>query len=450
MSVAAHAQSVSVEQARAIARDATIYGFPLVDNYRIQYAYFVDRNNADFKAPWNTLASTARVFTPEDKAIQTPNSDTPYSFLGADLRAEPLVLTVPKIEKARYYSLQFIDAYTFNFAYVGTRTTGNGAGRYLLAGPGWHGKVPRGITAVIRSDTQFAFVLYRTQLFSPDDIDRVKRIQASYRVEPLSAYIGQHTSAATQPSDFIEPLTSEQERSSLRFFDVLNFVLRYCPNDPSETALMARFAQIGIVPGKPFDSNALSPEMRKALEDGMSDAWTEFADFKKTELDTGKLSSADGFGDRAFLNNNYMARMASAVLGIYGNSKAEAVYPAYFVDADGQKLEGAHRYTIRFAPGQLPPVNAFWSLTLYELPSSLLYANVLNRYLINSSNLPTLKRDADGGITLYVQHDSPGAALESNWLPAPDGAFFSIMRLYWPKPSVLEGEWNAPKMLRAQ
>jgi hypothetical protein len=447
---AAHAESLSVAQARAIAREATIYGFPLVDSYRIQYSYFVDRNNPDFKATWNTLASTARVFTPQDKAIQTPNSDTPYSFLGADLRAEPLVLTVPAVEKGRYYSLQFIDMYTFNFAYVGTRTTGNGAGRYLLAGPGWKGKVPPGIKAVIHSDTDFAFVLYRTQLFNPGDIDNVKRIQASYKVEPLSAYSGKTAAPASPPTNFIEPLKAGEERSSLRFFDVLNFVLQYCPTDPSEKTLMADFAKIGVVPGKPFDADALSPEVRKALQDGMSDAWTEFADFKKMELDTGKLSSADGFGDRAFLNGNYVARMSAAVLGIYGNSKAEALYPAYFVDAASQKLDGSQRYTIHFAPGQLPPVNAFWSLTLYQLPSSLLYANPLNRYLINSADLPSLKRDPDGGITLYVQHESPGSDRESNWLPAPDGPFFSVMRLYWPKQPALDGQWTAPAMQRVQ
>jgi hypothetical protein len=183
----ARAQTLSPDEARAIAKEATVYGFPLVDSYRIQYSYFVDRSSPEFKAPWNTLSNTARVYTPDDKAIQTPNSDTPYSFLGADLRAEPLVLTVPAIDKRRYYSLQFIDMYTFNFAYVGSRVTGNDAGSFLLAGPDWKGKIPPGIKAVIRSETEFAFVLYRTQLFDPADVDNVRKIQAGYRVEPLSS-----------------------------------------------------------------------------------------------------------------------------------------------------------------------------------------------------------------------------------------------------------------------
>ena len=210
-----HAQTVSPVEARAIAKEANIYGFPLVDSYRIQYSYFVDRGSPEFKASWNTLVNNARVYTPDDKAIQTPNSDTPYSYVGADLRAEPLVFTVPAIEKGRYYSLQFIDMYTFNFAYVGSRATGNGAGSYLLAGPNWKGETPKGIKSVIRSETEFAFVLYRTQLFNPGDIDNVKKIQAGYKVQPLSAFLGKPAPPPPPAVDFIKPLTAEQERTSL-------------------------------------------------------------------------------------------------------------------------------------------------------------------------------------------------------------------------------------------
>ncbi len=410
----ANAQSIAPDEARAIAKEATIYGFPLVDNYRVQYSYFVDRSGPEFKAPWNSINNSARVYTPDDKAIQTPNSDTPYSQLGVDLRAEPLVLSVPAVDRKRYYSLQFVDMYTFNFAYVGSRATGNEAGSFLLAGPNWKGKKPKGIKAVIRSETEFAFVLYRTQLFDPGDIDSVKKIQAGYMVQTLSAFLGQPSPAPAPAVDFIKPLTAAQERTSLEFFNVLNFILQFCPTHPSEKALMARFARIGVGAGKSFDEGSLSPEMRKALEDGMADGWKAFNKYTEVELDTGKRTSADGFGTRAYLNNDYMARMSAAVLGIYGNSKQEAIYPVYFIDSAHQKLDGANRYTLRFAPDHLPPVNAFWSLTLYELPASLLYANPLNRYLINSEMLPDLKRRSDGGITLYVQHESPGADQEFN------------------------------------
>jgi hypothetical protein len=446
----AQAQTVKPDEARAIAKEATIYGFPLIDNYRVQYSYFVDKSSPEFKESWNKLVNNARVYTPEDKAIQTPNSDTPYSYVGADLRAEPLVFTVPAIEKGRYYSLQFIDQYTFNFAYVGSRATGNGAGSYLLAGPNWKGKKPKGIKAVIRSETEFAFVLYRTQLFNPGDIENVKKIQAGYKVEPLSQFLGRPAPPAAPTVNFIKPLTPEQEHTSLEFFNVLSFILQFCPTNPSEKALMARFAKIGVGAGKTINIGALPPDMRKALEDGMADAWATFNKYKETELDTGKKSSADAFGTRAFLKGDYLSRMSGAVLGIYGNSKAEAMYPVYFIDATRQKLEGSNRYALRFPPGQLPPVNAFWSLTMYELPASLLYANPINRYLINSPMLLGLKREADGGITLYIQNESPGADKASNWLPAPKGPFFVVLRLYWPKSAALSGKWKAPPLERVK
>jgi hypothetical protein len=246
----AGAQSLSPDEARTIAKEAYIYGFPLVGSYRIQYSYFVDRSDPEYKGAWNTVHNTARVYTPDDKAIQTPNSDTPYSFVGADLRAEPLVFTVPEVEPGRYYSLQFIDAYTFNFAYVGSRATGNGAGSFLLAGPRWQGEKPEGIKDVIRSETEFVLVVYRTQLFEPEDIENVKKVQAGYKVQPLSQFLGEAPPPPAPPIEFIEPLGAEQERNSLEFFGILNFVLQLCFTHPSETELMARFAKLGIGAGQ--------------------------------------------------------------------------------------------------------------------------------------------------------------------------------------------------------
>ena len=187
----ARAADVTPAEARAIAKEAYIYGFPIVDSYRIQHAYFVDRNSPEYKAPWNQLRNFSRVFTPEDKAVQTPNSDTPYSFLGMDLRAEPIVLTVPQIEKKRYFSVQLIDAYTFNFDYIGSRTTGNDGGSFLIAGPSWKGPMPKGVRKVIRAETELVLAPYRTQLFNPGDIDNVKKIQAGYKVQTLSGFLGQ-------------------------------------------------------------------------------------------------------------------------------------------------------------------------------------------------------------------------------------------------------------------
>jgi hypothetical protein len=445
----AAAASLAPSDARAIAKEATIYGVPMLENYRILTSYFVDRNDPEFKAPWNTIKNVARVFTPDDKAIQTPNSDTPYSQLGADLRAEPLVLTVPAIEKRRYYSLQFIDLYTFNFAYVGSRATGNDAGSFLLAGPRWKGERPKGIKEIIRSETELNLVLYRTQLFDPSDIDGVKGVQAGYKVQALSSFLGQPAPPPASATTFPKPLTQDEQKSSPEFFVRLNYLLQFCPTHPSEKSLMARFARLNIGAGKNFDPDSLSPEIRKAVTEGMADAWKAFAEFKAKEVDTGKRTAADGFGTRTMLKNDYMARMASAVLGIYGNTKDEAMYPAYFRDADGGTLNGANRYVLRFKSGQLPPANAFWSLTMYELPSSLLYANKLNRYLINSAMLDSLKRDPDGGYTIYIQNEPPEADRESNWLPCPKGPFWTTLRIYWPKAEALEGHWKQPPLQRA-
>jgi hypothetical protein len=449
VSTSVQAQDVTAAEARTIAKEAYIYGFPLVDSYRIQHAYFVDSDNPEYKAPWNQIVSVPRVYTPADTAVQTPNSDTPYSFVGLDLRAEPIVLTVPPIEKDRYFSIQLIDAYTFNFDYIGSRTTGNDGGSFLIAGPGWKGETPAGVKKVFQSETEFAFALYRTQLFNPDDLDNVKKVQAGYNAEPLSAFLGQPAPAAAPAIDFIKPLTPDEEKTSLAFFNELNFVLQFCPTVPSETDLMARFAKIGVGAGKTFDVNTLSPEMKTAIEQGMADAWVDLGNLQK-RIESGEVPIGDLPGSRAFLKNNYLYRMGTAVLGIYGNSKEEAMYPLYGVDAEGQKLDGANRYTMHFASGQLPPVNAFWSLTMYELPASLLVANPLNRYLLNSPMLPQFVKDGDGGLTLYFQNESPGKDKEPNWLPAPKGPFLVFMRLYWPKEAALDGTWKHPPMTKTQ
>jgi hypothetical protein len=440
---------VSPQDARAIAKDAYVYGFPIVDNYRVMYSYFVNKDDPEYKGDWNQIHNTARVYTPADTTIQTPNSDTPYSAVGADLRTEPLVLTVPPIEQDRYYSLQFIDLYTYNFDYVGSRTTGNGGGKYLLVGPNWKGEQPAGIDRVIRSDTDLALVLYRTQLMGPSDLDNVKKIQDGYQVTPLSVFLNQPPPPPAPAIDFVPPLSRDQEKTSPQFFDILDFALKFAPTVPSEKDLRARFATIGIGPDGSFDADKLSPESRAAIEGGMADAQAELDALKKDQIDTGKVGSAQFFGTADDLKGNYLYRMAGAAFGIYGNTAAEAIYPGSATDPTGQALTGADKYTYHFASGQLPPVNAFWSLTMYELPQSLLVANQLNRYLINSPMESSLIKDPDGGVTLYLQNESPGPDKAANWLPAPKGPFQVVLRLYWPKPDALNGTWKAPQPVKA-
>jgi len=434
---------ISNQEARQIAKEAYIYANPMVDNYRALYSYFIDKDSPDFKAPWNQTKNIPRVYTHKDRAVQTPNSDTPYTWLALDLRTEPMVLTVPPIEKKRYFSIQLIDLYTHNFAYIGSQKTGNDGGYFLVAGPGWEGEIPEGISKVIHAETELILAVYRTQVFNPDDLENVKAVQAGYKVQPLSTFLGETAPSAAPEVDFIEPPSREEIRESPEIFKHLNFVLGFCPTHPSEHELMARFAKLNIGAGRDFEWDAFSPEIKEALGQGIADAWAEFTELKK-RINAGEITSGHVFGTREHLQNNYLYRMTGAVLGIWGNNAAEAIYPSFYVDTDGQKFNGAHRYTLRFAPGQLPPVNSFWSLTMYELPESLLIANPLDRYLLNSTMLDDFVRDDDGGITLYLQHESPGKEKEPNWLPAPEGPFSAVLRLYWPGKAALDGTWTPP------
>lgn len=438
---------LSIDSVKAISKEAYIYGFPLVDNYRVQYDYFVDKSSSEFKGSWNSITNIARVFTPKDVAVQTPNSDTPYSWLGIDLRAEPIILSVPAIESNRFYHVQFIDNYTFNFDYIGSRTTGNKAGNYMVVGPNWNGETIEGIDGVIKSETEFVTSIYRIQLFNPEDIGNVKKIQSQFKVQPLSTFINAVPSKAAKTIDFINPLSPMEQKTSLEFFNIMNFVMQFCPTNPAETKLMDRFAKIGIGAGKTIDIKSISPEIKAAMEAGIKEAWeVDFASIKK-KFDEGLITSGDVFGTRSYLNNNYLLRMTGAVLGIYGNSKQEAIYPFYSVDSESNKLDATtNKYTLYFDSDGLPPVNSFWSLTVYKLPESLLAENSINRYLINSPMLPNFKKDKDGGITLYIQNESPGEDKESNWLPAPKGPFVAIMRLYWPKEEALDGTWKRPML----
>ena len=219
--------SITADEVRKIAKDAYIYGYPMIDGYRIQHTYFVNKDNTEYKAPYNVLASAARVYTADDKAVQTPNSDTPYGMLGMDLRNEPFVITVPKMEPNRYFSIQLIDTYTHNFEYIGSRTTGNGGGNYLVAGPDWKGELPKGITKIIPCETQLALAIVRTQLFNPADLTNVANLQKKYKAQPLSAFLGAAKPAANAEINFVKPVSGTEIKSSLEFFNVLNFLLQF-------------------------------------------------------------------------------------------------------------------------------------------------------------------------------------------------------------------------------
>ncbi|WP_197413985.1 DUF1254 domain-containing protein [Terracidiphilus gabretensis] len=438
-------QALSASDARSIAKDAYIYGVPMVAQYKTMYAFSIDKSNPQYQGPFDSILNIARVFTPADTAFVTPNSDTPYSFAGLDLRAEPAVITIPKMEKNRYFVFQLMDLYTFNFAYIGSRSTGNDGGVYLIAGPGWNGDAPKGISKMFHAETQFVSVVGRTQLFNPADLPNVKRIQAGYKVQPLHEFLRTDAPPAAPAPDWPKPI-SAAEQTSPAFFNQMAFLLQFAePPHASEVDLRNQFAKIGIVPGKPFDPSSLSPDVQAALKAGI-DGGQKAIDGKRASMG-GKTDTL--FGAREYLKNDYLARATGTQMGIGANSRDEALYPILDKDSDGQVLDGSkHNYTLHFAKGQMPPVNAFWSLTMYNLPSQLLVKNPLNRYLINSPMLPQLKTDADGGLTIYIQADTPGKDKEPNWLPAPKALFMLTMRYYWPKPELLNDEWKSPPVQR--
>ncbi|HTQ95660.1 MAG TPA: DUF1254 domain-containing protein [Candidatus Acidoferrum sp.] len=441
---APNAQGLTPDSARQIAKEAYIYGFPLVTNYDTMYKQAINVGNPDYRAPFNILTSSANVATAADKFVITPNSDTPYSYLWMDLRAEPIVVTMPKIEKNRYYTGQLIDLYTYNFAYMGTRSYGNDGGAFMIAGPNWKGETPKGVKAVFNCETQFAYILFRTQLFNPGDLGNVKKIQSGYKAEPLSKFLNQTPPPTSAAVDWPKPASDMLTTPGL--FPYLNFLLGFCPTNPAETELMNRFAKLNIGAGKSFDYAKFSPEIQKSITEGIGDAQTDMEGLMK-QINAETVSSSDLFGNRAFLKGNYLYRYAGAKLGLYGNSGEDAIYLAYFVDANHQPLDASTKsYEVSFPKGQLPPARAFWSITMYDGKTQFLVANPLNRYLLNSTMLKSFKYGADGSLTMYVQHSSPGPAKQSNWLPAPDGPFYAILRVYMPAPEVLNGTWKKPPM----
>jgi hypothetical protein len=445
----------SIAETKDIAEQGFVYGLPLVMSYAIMNAYSINHESPAFTAPLNQILNEPRVYTPKDRAIPLPNSDTPYSVLFMDLRAEPIVLSLPAVEKGRYYSVMLSDGTTYNYGYMGTRTTENDAGSYMVVGPDWKGETPKGIKKVFQSSTQFSLAAYRTQLLNANDMKNVIKVQSGYKVQTLSQYLKQSTSPAAPTLDFPK---IDKEMIKTNFFEYLSFVLQFAPELPEEKDIRAKLARIGIGAGKTFDFKDLSAEHKAAVLLGMKEGDTKVDDaIKNFGKDINGWNVASIFGDRSFYNGDWLKRASAAKFGIFGNSAEEALYPIAAKEANGELLDGSkHNYTLTFPQGQLPPVKAFWSLTMYDPKSQQLIDNPINRYLLNSEMLPQMKKNADGSLTIYIQKDSPGKAKESNWLPAPDGPIYMLLRLYVPTltpPSILpagEGTWQPPAVVYAQ
>lgn len=431
-------ENLTPTDAQALAHEAYIFAFPMVENYKTMFAQALAAQSPYYRAPFNQFAHSQKLLGPEFKNIVRPNNDTMYSAVWLDLRAEPLVLCVPAIPD-RYYSFQLVDMYTFDYAYIGTRATGTAAGSYLLTNAEWSGETPAGIAQVFRSEGNFVFCLGRTAVSDEADLPNVLAIQQQYKLEPLSAFLSQPAPTAALHIAF--PPYNSDAAHSLAFIPYFNFLLGQVAIHPSEVELIGKFGRIGIGANRAFDPAALDAEMRDALNAGVAAALDEIKGMgpKLGVRKNGWTLTGPIFGSRDELQamgniaSKYAVRAAAAFYGLYGNPAQEAYYPTAMLDAGNNPLDGAaHNYVLKFAPDAMPQVNAFWSMTMYNLPEQLMVENPIRRYSIGDRT-KGLQYNADGSLEIYIQHESPDKELESNWLPAPDGQFSVTMRMYLPK-----------------
>ena len=426
------------DQTRAIAAEAYQFGYAMVENYRTLYEQAVDDTDPRFVGGFGRFRHYSQAFTPDNTDIVTPNNDTPYSWAWFDLRLEPTVVEVPAID--RFYILPFHDLYTVYAGYVGAPTTGQDAGRYLLAGPSWTGQTPNGIDGVLTTSTDFVGALCRTAL-EGDDVDGLRQIQLSYRTLPLHEYLGTEPPATTEVA---WPVWVEAAATDIRFFDYLNFLLQFAPPLAEDLAVRDRLASIGLDGDPAFASSDLTAHTRQAFEAGLADGIAHL------EHEAGRTASSSGlFGTREEMAGGYDRRNIGAKKGLYGLPPAIAWYGGWLTDANGDRISGARDYTITFTADTLPKARFFWSATLYTLPQRLLSANDIGRYSIGDRT-PGLVWGDDDSLTIHVQHGrpvSPGAA--ANWLPSPTGPFTVIIRAYGGDQDIVDGNYTLPAIQRA-
>lgn len=425
-------EAIDPQSARGLAKVAYIFTYPLVMNYRTMFMQAIDGEKAMGK--WLHLGLSS----PADTDIVTPNNDTPYSYAWVDLRTEPWVLTMPMIEKERFYTSQWDDYWGYVLDNPGSVNDGNDGVSVLLASPSWKGPLPNGVARVIQGETNFLGTLTRTQIIGgQEDLQKVKKIQESYKLEPLSSFAG---TPAPNPAPAITwPKWSEGDETKEVYWTYVSFLLPFVTPNPDDQAMHEALAKLGIQSGSTWDPAALEPAVREAMQQGLEDGRAEMK-----KLSEGGIDAAKFFGTRKRVGTNYMDRALGVYMGIFGNVKEVSVYLSMPADADGTPLDGGKStYTLTFTREQMPPVDYFWSITMYKLPQRLLVDNSIDRYSIGSSTAG-LKTTEDGSLVIYVGKESPGNAMESNWLPAPDGPFWTVMRCYGPSQSIVDGTYKRP------
>jgi len=426
---------VTAAEATTIAKEAYIFHYPLVMYYRTMYLQAIDPSSGVGFGKWLHLGTSS----PKDTDIVTPNNDSPYSYAWLDLRAEPWVLTMPKIEADRFYTSQWNDLWGFVLENLGSVYDGNDGVNIMFASPTWLGNTPAGIKRVVRGDSDFLGTLTRTQLKAPEDLANVKKIQNEYKLQPLSALLGKPAPPARPKIDWM-PWEDGAENTEA-FWNYANFLLQFTTPNPQDAPWQDRAAEIGIAAGQKWDPNALDADIRQAISAGMKDALAD--------LDAAGANITDPslyFRTRKDLDQDYFNRAVGVRVGIFGNWKSISAYYALLKDEKGNPLDGSQEYVVRMTKDQVPPVKFFWSFTMYNLPQRFLVDNPIDRYSIGSAT-PGLNRESDGSLTIYISKNSPGKDKESNWLPAPDGPFWIVLRTYGPDESILHNTWKVPQIL---
>jgi len=442
-------EAITPETAHAIAVDAYIYFYPLItmDLTRLQSTN-IEPGKEFAKGPMNMFVSLPAYPPADMKVVVRPNFDTLYSIAWLDLTKEPMVVSAPDTH-GRYYLLPMLDMWSDVFASPGWRTTGTEAANFLITGPGWSGTVPDGITR-INAPTPYVWIIGRTKTDGPDDYAAVHKIQAGYKVTPLSSWgteakpvkvsIDPSADMKTPPKIQIDTMPAD------KYFTYGAELLKLHPPHITDQPIISQMKRIGIEPGKSFDFEDLDSAVKHALESAPEEA-QQLMKWKVATLArvaNGWSMNTDTMG---VYGNYYLKRAVVAQLGLGANLPEDAIYPVNLSDDTGKPLDGSNKYTIHFERGATPPVNAFWSITLYD-NDGFQVANSLNRFAV-SSWMP-FKKNPDGSLDLYFQHDSPGPDKEANWLPAPEGPFSLTMRLYGPKSNALTGKWNPPPVMKNQ
>jgi len=437
---------LSPSEVEKLAKEAYIFGYPLVLMDVTRQVSTACPEAGPKCAPMNQFAHLAAFPDHTFTDVVSPNADTLYSFAWLDLSKEPIVLSVPDI-KGRYYLMQMIGAWTDVFASPGSRTTGTGKGDFAIVGPGFKGKLPPGLKK-ITSPTNIVWIAGRTQTNGKADYEAVHAIQKEYKLTPLSAWGKPYTPPTNVPVDpqisKYPPVEQVKKMPAPAFFARLNALIKENPPAAADAEAMKKFAAIGIAPGQKFNVQDFDPAVKSALEKGMKEAFQEIA--AKAQKPPSKVVNGWMLTyDLGSYGTKYLYRAAIALVGLGANLPADALYPTTRVDGEGKPFTGKNKYVMHFTKDQIPPVKAFWSLTLYN-NKQFFVENPINRFAIGDRD--KLKFNPDGSLDLYIQHESPGQEKETNWLPAPKDSFNLIMRLYWPKKSVLDGTWAPPPVKR--